>query len=63
MALRLFTVRRCEMTTRRTLFLFALAPVAALSRAVVLRPVYLYAMVTCHRINRWGTRSTVEVGL
>ncbi|MFE1790970.1 glycosyltransferase [Streptomyces sp. NPDC059525] len=63
MALRLFTVRRSDMTTRQALLLFALAPVAALWRAVVLRPMYLYAMATCHRINRWGTRTTVEVGL
>ncbi|MFG2668548.1 glycosyltransferase [Streptomyces sp. NPDC048387] len=63
MSLRLFTVRRSDMTTRQTLLLFALAPVATLWRAVVLRPMYLYAMATCHRINRWGTRDSVEVGL
>ncbi|MER8034835.1 glycosyltransferase [Streptomyces hydrogenans] len=63
MALRLFTVRRSDMTTRQTLLLFALAPLAALWRALILRPLYFYAMATCHRIDRWGTRTTVEVAL
>ncbi|MFE5535451.1 glycosyltransferase [Streptomyces sp. NPDC056492] len=63
MALRLFTVQRSDMTTRQTLLLFALAPLAALWRTLILRPMYLYAMATCHRINRWGTRTTVEVSL
>ncbi|MEU3660927.1 glycosyltransferase family 2 protein [Streptomyces sp. NPDC032940] len=61
MALRLFTVRRTDMRLRQLLLLFALAPVAAAWRAVVLRPLYFYAMATCHRINRWGTRTGVEV--
>ncbi len=63
MALRLFTVRRTDMSTRQTLLLFAAAPLAALWRALFLRPLYLYAMATCHRVNRWGTRSSVEVDL
>ncbi|MFD4370620.1 glycosyltransferase [Streptomyces sp. NPDC058486] len=63
MALRLFTVSRTDMTLRQTFLLFALAPLASLWRVVVLRPMYLYAMATCHRVNRWGTRESVEVGL
>ncbi|MEU5838040.1 glycosyltransferase [Streptomyces diacarni] len=63
MALRLFTVGRTDMRTRQTLLPFAAAPLAALWRAVFLRPLYLYAMVTCHRVNRWGTRGNVEVDL
>lgn len=63
MALRLFTVDRTDMTTRQLVLLFLLAPVAAAWRAVVLRPMYLYAMATCRRINRWGTRGTVDVNL
>ncbi|MEU4206116.1 glycosyltransferase [Streptomyces sp. NPDC026294] len=63
MALRLFTVRRTDMTLRQSLLLFTLAPLTMLWRALVLRPMYLYAMATCHRINRWGTRDRVEVGL
>ncbi|MDT9681140.1 glycosyltransferase [Streptomyces sp. TRM76323] len=63
MALRLFTVARTDMRRRQALLLFALAPLATAWRALVLRLVYLYAMATCHRINRWGTRERVEVGL
>ncbi|MEV8117901.1 glycosyltransferase family 2 protein [Streptomyces xiamenensis] len=63
MALRLFTVGRTDMTGWQTALLFAAAPLAAVWRTVVLRPLYLYAMATCHRVNRWGTRSAVEVDL
>ncbi|MFF8287522.1 glycosyltransferase [Streptomyces albus] len=63
MALRIFTVGRTDMTARQTLLLFVAAPLATLWRAVFLRPLYLYAMATCHRVNRWGTRSRVEVDL
>ncbi|MFB7781947.1 hypothetical protein ACFY0N_07210 [Streptomyces vinaceus] len=44
MAPRLFTVQRSDMTTRQTPLLFALAPLAALWRTLVLRPQYFYAM-------------------
>ncbi|CQR59721.1 hypothetical protein [Streptomyces leeuwenhoekii] len=47
----------------QTLLLFAAATLAALWRALFLRPLYLYAMATCHRVNRRGTRSSVEVDL
>ncbi|MFC9064240.1 MULTISPECIES: hypothetical protein [Streptomyces] len=63
MALRLFTVGRTDMTGWQSALLFAAAPLAAAWRMVVLRPLYLYAMATCHRVNRWGTRSAVEVDL
>ncbi|MEU9079576.1 glycosyltransferase [Kitasatospora sp. NPDC004745] len=63
MALRLFTVSRSDMTRRQLLTCFACAPLAALWRTLVLRPMYLYAMATCHRVNRWGTRQDVEVAL
>lgn len=62
-ALRLFTVTRTDMTGPQTALLFAAAPIAALWRAVLLRPVYWYAMATCTRISRWGTRDGVEVRL
>ncbi|GAB2802355.1 glycosyltransferase [Streptomyces daliensis] len=61
MALRLFTVHRTDMRLRQMLLLFALAPLATAWRAVVLRPLYFYALATCHRISHWGTRSHVEV--
>ncbi|MEU1124155.1 glycosyltransferase [Streptomyces sp. NPDC005899] len=63
MALRLFTVSRTDMTSRQTLLLYAAAPLAALWRILILRPMYLYAMLTCRRVNRWGTRDAVEVNL
>ncbi|MFJ8194271.1 glycosyltransferase family 2 protein [Streptomyces sp. NPDC096094] len=61
MALRLFTVHRTDMRLRQALLLFALAPLAAAWRTLILRPMYFYAMATCHRVNRWGTRTSVEV--
>ncbi|MFE6977088.1 glycosyltransferase [Streptomyces sp. NPDC057682] len=63
MALRLFTVHRSDMRLRQMLLLFALAPLAAAWRGLVLRPLYFYAMATCHRVNRWGTRARIEVAL
>ncbi|MEW9548245.1 glycosyltransferase [Nonomuraea sp. NPDC050783] len=63
MALRLFTIERSDEPLRARLLMFALAPVASLWRLVVLRPLYLYALVTCWRVNRWGTRGSVEVAL
>ncbi|MDX2546368.1 glycosyltransferase family 2 protein [Streptomyces sp. WI04-05B] len=61
MALRLFTVHRTDMRLRQALLLFALAPLASAWRALILRPMYFYAMATCHRVDRWGTRDHVEV--
>ncbi|MEV4564522.1 glycosyltransferase family 2 protein [Nonomuraea sp. NPDC049419] len=63
MALRLFTVRRADESTGARLLAFALAPLAALWRLLVLRPLLAYAVLTCHRVGRWGTRDGVEVGL
>ncbi|MEV4470799.1 glycosyltransferase family 2 protein [Nonomuraea sp. NPDC049504] len=63
MALRLFTVRRGDESAGARLLAFALAPLAALWRLVVLRPLLAYAVLTCHRVGRWGTRGGVEVGL
>ncbi|MFC5828169.1 glycosyltransferase [Nonomuraea insulae] len=63
MALRLFTVRRNDESTGALLLAFALAPLASLWRLLVLRPMYVYAVLTCWRVNRWGTRGAVEVSL
>ncbi|SOD58623.1 hyaluronan synthase [Streptomyces zhaozhouensis] len=63
MALRLFTVVRGDLRRRDLALLYAAAPLAAAWRVLVLRPLYLYAMLTCRRINQWGTRGTVEVQL
>lgn len=63
MALRLFTVRRSDESLPALLLTFALAPLASVWRLLVLRPMYLYALLTCWRVNRWGTRGGVEVSL
>ncbi|PRX69638.1 hyaluronan synthase/N-acetylglucosaminyltransferase [Nonomuraea fuscirosea] len=63
MALRLFTVHRSDESAGARLLAFALAPLAAVWRSLVLRPMYVYALLTCRRVNRWGTRGSVEVSL
>ncbi|SDH08371.1 glycosyltransferase [Nonomuraea jiangxiensis] len=63
MALRLFTVRRADEPFAARLLTFALAPLAAVWRLLVLRPMHVYALLTCWRVNRWGTRGAVEVAL
>ncbi|MEV0614334.1 glycosyltransferase family 2 protein [Nonomuraea sp. NPDC050404] len=63
MALRLFTVRRSDEGAGARLLAFALAPLASLWRLLVLRPMYLYAVLTCWRVNHWGTRGGIEVSL
>ncbi|MBB4930564.1 hyaluronan synthase [Lipingzhangella halophila] len=61
MALRIFTVRRSDESTAYHVLLYLLAPVAGAWRLIVLRPVYLYAMLTCRRIVQWGTRESIDV--
>ena len=61
MALRLFVVRRENESNAYRLLLFLFAPVATLWRMLFLRPLYLYAMLSCRRITSWGTRERVEV--
>ncbi|MFC4006201.1 glycosyltransferase [Nonomuraea purpurea] len=63
MALRLFTVERGDEPMRARLLTFALAPLASLWRLLVLLPLYLYALLTCWRVSRWGTRGRVEVAV
>ncbi|WP_433696591.1 glycosyltransferase family 2 protein [Nocardiopsis sp. CA-288880] len=63
MALRLFTVRRSDESAGYLLLLYLISPAAAVWRLLVLRPLYLYAMLTCRRITRWGTREGVEVAM
>lgn len=62
-ALRYFSVVRDDRPVWFSLFVFALAPVAAVWRFVVLRPLQLYAIATCRSVSSWGTRDSVEVGL
>lgn len=63
MALRLFTVRRDDEPLRSLVLSYLLSPLASLWRLLVLRPLYLYSLLTCWRIGRWGTRDTVEVAV
>lgn len=62
-ALRFFMIKRDDETLRFHLLLFALAPLAGLWRMLVLRPMHLYAMATCWKVSKWGTRESVEVGM
>ncbi|WP_239647548.1 glycosyltransferase [Nocardiopsis baichengensis] len=63
MALRIFAVRRSDESLGYRVLLFLLSPVAGVWRIVMLRPLYVYAMLTCRRIAQWGTRETVDVAL
>ncbi|GHC92794.1 hyaluronan synthase [Nocardiopsis terrae] len=61
MALRIFAVQREGESTGYRWLLFLCAPAATVWRMVVLRPLYLFAVLTCRRIANWGTRERVEV--
>jgi hyaluronan synthase len=39
------------------------APIAGLWRLLVVKPMYLYCLVTFWKVGSWGTRAKVEVGL
>ncbi|MCW2904340.1 MAG: hypothetical protein JWO67_6605 [Streptosporangiaceae bacterium] len=62
-ALRFFMVKRDDESLAFHLLLFALAPLAGVWRMLILRPMHLYAMVTCWKVKKWGTRESVEVGM
>lgn len=62
-ALRYFSVVRDDHPRWFSLIVYALAPIAAVWRFIVLRPMQLYAIATCWKVASWGTRGTVEVGL
>jgi hyaluronan synthase len=55
--LRYFTVARSDETFAYQFGLFLLAPVAAVWRTIVLRPMMLYSYATFWRVGKWGTRS------
>lgn len=61
-ALRYFSVQRTDESIWSQLYTYALTPVAVLWSYFVLRPIRLYAAVTCMR-GGWGTRRTVEITL
>jgi hyaluronan synthase len=62
-ALRFFMIRRDDEPLSFHIGLFLLAPLAGVWRLLVLRPMHLYAMVTCWKVKKWGTRESVEVAM
>ncbi|MEU4173272.1 glycosyltransferase family 2 protein [Streptomyces sp. NPDC026665] len=60
-ALRFLMVARDDEPLSFHIWLVLLAPLAGLWRMFVLRPMHLYAMVTCWKVSKWGTRDAVEV--
>ncbi|MFE9127072.1 glycosyltransferase [Streptomyces sp. NPDC007148] len=60
-ALRFLMVARDDEPLAFHIWLVVLAPLAGLWRMFVLRPMHLYAMVTCWKVSKWGTRDAVEV--
>jgi cellulose synthase/poly-beta-1,6-N-acetylglucosamine synthase-like glycosyltransferase len=62
-SLRFFMVRRDDESFWFHLSIFALAPLAGVWRTLVLRPMHLYAIATCWKVDRWGTRQSVEVAM
>jgi hyaluronan synthase len=62
-SLRFFTIKRSDESIWWHLLLFALAPLTGLWRTLILRPMHIYAMLTCWKVQKWGTREVVEVGM
>jgi hyaluronan synthase len=62
-SLRYFCVRRSDEPWWLALAVFLAAPLAGAWRFLILRPMVLFAMATCWRIQSWGTRAQVEVSL
>lgn len=56
---RYFCVKRSDMTRPQQALIYLMAPMAALWTALLLRPMRLYAMLTCRKAG-WGTRVKVE---
>lgn len=63
-ALRFFSIDRSDEPAWFRWALFITSPVTAIWRLLILRPMYFYALFTCWKIGKWGTRdSGVEVGM
>ncbi|MYV40787.1 glycosyltransferase [Streptomyces sp. SID1328] len=62
-ALRFFCMDRSDESHWYRLALFLTAPITGIWRLLILRPMYFYAMFTCWKVGKWGTRDTVEVGM
>jgi len=61
-ALRYFSIKRSDETFASQLLTYALTPLAVMWSYTVLRPIRIYATLTCFH-SGWGTRKTVEVEL
>lgn len=59
--LRNLLVRRSDETPRQQVDMLLLAPIGWLYSALLLRPLRLWAVMTCSN-NAWGTRKIIEVG-
>lgn len=63
-ALRFFSIDRSDESTWFRLALFVTSPLTGIWRLLVLRPMYFYALFTCWKVGKWGTRQGgVEVGM
>lgn len=61
-ALRYFSVKRSDETIGSQIITYLLTPLAILWSYFVLRPIRVYASLTCFN-SKWGTRQAVEVTL
>lgn len=63
-ALRFFSIDRTDEPWWFRLALFITSPVTGIWRLLILRPMYFYALFTCWKVGKWGTRADgVEVGI
>jgi hyaluronan synthase len=62
-ALRFFSIDRSDEQWWFRWALFLTAPLTGIWRMLILRPMYFYAMFTCWKVGKWGTRDAVEVGI
>jgi hyaluronan synthase len=62
-ALRFFSIDRTDESFWFRMALFLTSPLTGIWRLLVLRPMYFYALATCWKVGKWGTRETVEVGM
>jgi len=55
-------IQRNDQSLRRQIVTFFCSPLTGIWTVLVLRPLRLYAMITCRKTG-WGTRGQIEVGL
>lgn len=60
-SLRYFIIERSDEGRGMQIATFAIAPIAGIWRIFLLRPLIVYAMITCWKVSNWGTRGTVEI--